>query len=234
MKYWTRDEIVAKLKGDLKLDEYSGVVEDSTLYEYINDAIDDIEAQIHTLYEDYFLTRALLTLVQGQDEIALPTDIFAMKIRGIVYFKDNKLYEVPRIKEFKKFLKYREARLTSSNYQDYRYFLYNAVAGSPKILLSPPALESSATVMEIWYLRNANRLATGTDKCDVPEGIQYIFWHVKELIYGDEGHYLHKVAVDKALMHMQDLQATLAAMVPDTDNELEPDLSSYYEQDGIC
>ena len=83
-KYWTLSEIKAKIKRDLDL-EAEDFVRDTELNDLINEAIDEAEAEVHSLYEDYFLTREVVTLVAGQEEYELPTNIYGHKIRRVVY-----------------------------------------------------------------------------------------------------------------------------------------------------
>ena len=52
-KYWTLGQIKAKVKRDLDI-ESEVFIQPDELIEYINDAIDEAESEIHSLYEDYF------------------------------------------------------------------------------------------------------------------------------------------------------------------------------------
>ena len=79
MKYWTWAELKDKVQRDLDL-EGEVFINETELLGYANEAIDEVERQVHTLYEDYFLTKAVISLVDGTEEYALPTDIYAFKI----------------------------------------------------------------------------------------------------------------------------------------------------------
>ena len=228
MKFWTWTEIKARLDKELDLDDYDGLVDETELLSYTNDAIDDAEGHILTLHEDYFLTPADLTLVDTESEIAFPSDIYAGKIRAIIYKNGTDVYEVKRVKSWKRFLEYRLARTTTTNTEKYQYFLVNATAGAPKIVLTPAAYESG-TLMEAWYIRNANRLTTGADKCDIPEFIQFILWHVKATVLGKDGHPMAARAMEQAAYFREHMISTLTNMTLDNDNEIEADLSHYSE-----
>jgi hypothetical protein len=83
--YYTWGEIWQTFQDsevDLELEDF---VDKDEAREWANEAIDEIEAEILTLYEDYFLTLEELDFNVGQDEVPLPENIYAMKIRAIWY-----------------------------------------------------------------------------------------------------------------------------------------------------
>lgn len=228
-KFWTWSQIKAKIESELDMEEESFIDSDE-FREYANDAIDVIESHIVTLNEDYFLSRGELTLVNSTDKYNLPSNIYAQKIRGIVYYSGTKIYPIKRIREYHKFMKYRIARFETSTTDDYRYFIYNDTVGNPEIMFSPPAYEDGA-LAEIWYTRQANRLESDSDTCDIPEFVSYIFDYLREKAF-----FKHQAGSAKHVMAREDRDAslqraidTLTTMVPDGDNEIEADLSIYEE-----
>ncbi len=226
MRYWTWAEIRTKIEEDLDLED-EDFVRPNELLAYANEAIDEAEAEIHSIYEDYFLARGVLTLVQNEDEIDMPTDIYANKVRRLVYDNGSKVYEIERLKDWRKFEEYSVQKNYGAG-DTYAYFPVNSTPGSPQILLVPKARESGA-VGYIWYLRNANRLVDDDDICDIPEFVSFILQHMKVRIYEKEGH----PNIDKAMADLEQqrsqMTSTLTAMVPDANNELEMDTSSYEE-----
>ena len=182
---------------------------------------------IHTLYEDYFLTRTFLSPEAETEEIELPDNIYAMKIRGINHMVGDEVqYEVRRIRDMHKFLDYRIRANEDAGNLPYTYFLINATAGEPRILMCPPPpLES--TLFECWYIRNANRLTTGSDTCDIPEFIEFVYAHVRMKVYLKEGHHAYEASVAHKEATKQLMMETLAGMVPDNATEIEGDLSHY-------
>lgn len=204
-------------------------VDEEEVKGFANDAIDEAESLIHTIYEDYFLDKAYLTLVNGEEDVDLPTNIYAMKIRAIIYDNGSSVYEIKRIRELKKFLQYRLAKQNTGTSGTYSYFLTNATAGEPKVTFSPPAQEDSTENVEVWFLRNANRLTFPEDKCDIPEFVQFIYDYVRVKVYTKEGHFALPVAQQALAETRQRMIATLTEMVPDNDNEMQPDLSFYRE-----
>lgn len=226
--FWTGTLIKEKIERDLDLEDEEFISDDEMLG-YINEAIDEAEAEIHDLYEDYFLTKANIALVSGTEEYAVPADIYAMKIRRIIYKSGSTVYSIDRIKDWKKFEEYALESVNQSSTR-YMYFPINSVAGAPKLLFSPPSKEDSATNVTIWYLRNANNLATFADTCDIPEFVNFVMQYVKVRCYEKEvGHpSLQKAMLDLEQQRSQ-MQSTLAAMVPDANNEIEADLRIYEE-----
>lgn len=227
MQYWTLLEIRDKIQRDLDL-EGETFINQAELDSYINEAIDEVERQIHTLNEDYFITRTTLSLVSGQEEYSFPTDVYAMKIRGIVYRNGTTVYQLQRVKDWNKLLEYELLKAGTSYNALYGYMLVNSTAGSPKILLAPTPLEDGA-YLKVWYLRNANRLVAETDVMDIPEAVNYVIQYAKVRCYEKEGHPNLQKAIADLEMEKADTIATLSNIFPDTQNELEADMRLYNE-----
>ncbi len=225
-KYWTLGQIKAKIKRETDIED-EDFIRPEELEDYINEAIDEAEAEIHSLYEDYFLTREGLSLVANEEEYALPANIYAHKIRRVTYNNTSSVYTVKRSQDWKKFEKYEIAQ----NFQTsdlYQYFIVNETAAEPRIIIFPQARETGSFV-RIWYIRQANRLEDDTDICDIPEFIQFVFSYVKYKIYAKEGNPMVAQA-GAALEHQRKLMAgTLATMVPDAENNIEMDMTHYEE-----
>jgi hypothetical protein len=226
--FFTGTQIKEKIERDLDLEDEEFITDDEMLG-YINEGVREAAAEINDLYEDYLLKRAYIPLVSGTEEYALPSDIYAMKIRRIVYRSGSTVYSIDRIKDWKKFEEYALESVSQSSTR-YKYFPINSVAGEPRLLFSPPAKETSSQNVTIWYFREAAILSSFTDTCDIPEFINFIIQYVKVRCYEKEvGHpNLQKAMLDLEQQRSQ-MQSTLAAMVPDADNEIEPDLSLYEE-----
>jgi hypothetical protein len=228
MRYWTWAEIRTKIEQECDLED-EDFIRRSELLTYANEAIDEAEAEIHSLYEDYFLKYADLAVVSGDEFFSLTTlipDIYADKIRGIIFTVSGgtTTYRVNRIKDWKKFEKKASADAnTTTNL--YEYFLVNQTPGNPQIMLVPKSRESGT--IKVWYLRNANRLVADTDICDIPEFINFIFSHMKVKVFGKEGHPGYQEALERLETERARMNAVLAARVPDAENEIEMDISAY-------
>lgn len=228
MTYWTWAQIKDKVERDLDLQDET-FIQDEEMLGYANEAIDECEAEILTLYEDYFLTSANLALVTGTSEYSLPSDIYATKIRSIIYRSGSLIFPITKIKEWNKF----EAIAFETAYpatQTYKYILKNpSAAAGYKIVLYPPAQETSATNVTIWYIRNANRLTALTDTCDIPEFVQFVIQYVKVRCYEKEGHPNLEFSVQALEKQRAMMVQTLGDMIPDGDSEIQKDFS-YYEE----
>lgn len=226
MRYWTWEEIKEKIEAecDLQGEVFVGADE---LLGYANEAIDEAESQIHTLYEDYFLRYTPITLVNGTSSYDLPSTIYANKIRKVIYKNGQDVYEVRRLRDRRKVLSYAVNRASSSS-GVYEYLITNETAGSPKIIFTPDVIHSGEFI-EIWHIRNANRLTVSADVCDIPEFISFIFKYMKVKVYDKEGHPHLMIAQADLEKSRQDMVSTLAGMVVDDENEIEADFSFYNE-----
>ena len=169
-EFFTLGQIRTKLKQDLDLEQEQFVTA-SELTGYINEAIDDAEAIIHGLYRDYFLTQENLSLVNGTKEYALPTGIYANKIRRLLYDNGTRKYRVQRLKQL-------DLIMNIDSDEQFRYVLRNDAAGTYTFDFYPTPEKNETDVISIWYIRNANRLSAETDVCDIVDFVNYIFAHV--------------------------------------------------------
>ena len=225
MKYWTWLEIRTKIERELDLESETFITEDELLG-YANEAIDEVERQILTLCEDYFLTRSTLSLVSGTEEYTLPTDIYANKIRQLVYRNGQDVWKLRRIRDWEKFAIYEAEKTNTSNSSYYGYFLLNSVPGAPKLLLAPTPLETGPYI-QVWYIRNANVLCVDTDICDIPEAAQYVMAYMKVKCHEkDMNPNLGKAVADLELQRADTLK-TLAEMFPDNESTIEADTRLY-------
>lgn len=231
MKYWTFAEIRTKVLRDLDL-EGETFITDAELLGYANEAIDEVERQILTLCEDYFLSRGTLTLVPGQEEYDIPTDIYGMKIRKIIYRSGTQVWNLVRLRNWNKLSIYETEMSTPTGTQQYGFFILNAVSGQkPKILLTPTPTEAGA-YLQIWYLRNANELTGDASVCDIPEAINYVLAYIKMKCMEKELHPNLAKAIQDVEQQKTDTIAALSEMYPDNENTVEPDYRLYSDMTG--
>lgn len=228
-KFWTYLELREKIERDADV-EAELFIQPEELMGYVNEAIDEAEAEVKGLYEDYFLSRDTLTLVSGTNEYSLPANIYAHKIRRMIYRNGVRVYTVSRVRDWKKFEVYEDNKVynSSSGVDEYCYFIINESAGSPKLLFTPDVLESGSYIT-IWYLRQANRIESDSDVLDIPEAKNFVCQYAKMRIYEKESHPMLEKAMRDVEKERGLLQSILAAMVPDADNEIEMDMSFYEE-----
>lgn len=200
-KLWTFKDHADKVKLDLVLNEEDPEEKFVTYEEligYFNDAVDDAEAEIVNLHEDYFLSSDYVPLQVGITEYPMPKNIYANKLRGIVYANGSIVYPVKKFRDWRKF----EAIAVSKQFSQgdyYRYFLTNDAPGQRRFVIDPPSRETAVlpplpspfTPMQRWYIRQANRIplpgeytnpenilpaavSTGTDVISVSPLVPYV------------------------------------------------------------
>jgi len=338
-KYWTLLELRDKVREDMDLQEET-FISDNELNSVANEAIDQAEQEVHTLYEDYFLTDVKIPLVSGVEKYDLPGKIYAHKIRRLVFEDGSRVYKVTRIGDWKKFERKAIEGIHSSSTL-YDWFLVNDSQGKPQINLvpkshdtsfsvtisaansaidfidddaawivalpvgtytDPVALAAAATfvmntsgttqthlvsydaqtmkftfanlsgavlslpwatgpsfatnsraafgfgatdlagllqytgIYEVlgarvtcWYMRQANRLEVDSDILDIPEAANFVLRFMKNRVWEKEQNPMLQQGVASLEQERMLMVTTLAAMVPDAENNIEPDFTMYEE-----
>lgn len=218
----TYAELKSYLQKELDLEEETFITPDEFL-SYFNEAVDIVEAAIHNIYEDYFLTKAALPIVAGTSEYSLPSDIYAQKIRKLLYNDNGSLkYEIKRIKKIEDTLHIELPDL-------FGYILLNGSSGT-KITFFPTPQETSSNIT-VWYLRNAKRFSNDSDVCDIPEFTSVIVQFVRYKCLTKEGHPDAAQAAQDLERMKQEMVDTLTARVPDEDNHVLKDTTFYRDYD---
>ena len=226
MRLWTYSEIKTKVLNDTGT-EQEEFVSESELRGYCNEAIDEAESEIHTLYEDYFLTYSTINMVSGTKEYSLPTDIYANKIRAVLHENGDLLYPMERIRFSDKFQDIRSTEKFDTAGR-YRYFLVNTSAtNGVKMYIVPTPRDNLTGGVRIWYIRNANRITATTDYCDIPEFTNFIIQYMKTRVYEKEGNPLYTAAIRILDQQRAQMVSTLSNMVIDGDTRIEQDLDIY-------
>lgn len=226
MEYITYGQLSDKVKAFTDTQDEI-IVSPEELMGYCNDALVRCESIIHTLYEDYFLADTTLALVSGQVEYSLPSDIFANKIRCIMYNNGSKVYEVyPLRSTRKKFWEIESAKLDTGG-TNYNYFIKNNASTGFKLNILPTPQETSSSNVIVYYIRKMKKVTQDSDIVDVPEYYDYIAAYMKYKIFLKEGHPNAQDAADELLMLEKNMQETLANRVPDDNNEVILDFSHY-------
>ncbi len=229
MQYFLGSDIDTRVRTELDLIDEPGLTA-AEMLAYINEAIDVAESEIHTLYEDYFLNYEDLNLVNGTSEYALPTSIFASKIRTIIYKNNNIIYEVKRITGKHVFERIQRS-IYFNGQQDYEYILRNESASAGiKLLLVPASRETASSLLRVWYYRNANRLTTLADTVDIPEFSSFIVAYIKYLIsINKPGFASPEASAAQMEAHRKLMVDTLSGRTPDENTEIYIDRQFYEE-----
>lgn len=216
-------ELKTYLQKELDLQDETFITSDEFM-SYFNEAVDMIEAAIHNIYEDYFLTSSPLAISSGTSDYSFPSDIYAQKIRKVLYNDNGSLkYEIRRLKRL-------EDMLYIDSNDLFAYVITNGSAGGVKMTLYPtPQISNSA--ITIWYLRNAKRFTADTDVCDIPEFTNVLVQFVRWKCLSKEGHPdANQAGMDLERMK-QEMVDTLTARVPDEDNTVLKDTTFYRDFD---
>ncbi len=219
----TYADLKAYLQKELDLEDETFITPDE-MKSYFNEAVDMIEAAIHNIYEDYFLTNTSLSFVNGQAAYALPSDIYAQKIRKILYNDGGAYkYEIKRVKKLEETMFIQTPDL-------YSYVLTNDATAGLKITLFPTP-QADAPYGTIWYIRNAKRFTVDADVCDIPEFTNVLVQFVRWKCLNKEGHPDTMQALEDLGRMKQEMVDTLTARVPDEDNFVLKDMSFYRDFD---
>lgn len=212
-------ELKQEIMDEYDLNEETFVTSEE-LVAYVNAAIDDIEAEIHTINDKYFETEANLQLVYGTSSYSLPTDIYASKITGVYYNDGSLKYEILPLKDKKNIMWIQPNDL-------YKYRIVNSAYEGVKLKLYPASREDSETNVTIHYIRNAARVSATNDMIDIPEARQFLKQFVidkaanKERMTPDAPESAALARLRKSLIEV------LSEMAPDDHNEVGMDLTWY-------
>lgn len=242
MRLPTWGEVETKVRADLDLQDSDNFVTQDEMAGYGNEGIDAAEVLIMATHEDYFLNSATLSLVSGERSIALPTDIYGQKVRGITYINGSRIYPLKEIKDPEIFYKKAIADYQANGNDEYGYIFKSATAGEQdKLMISPPAQESGA-YLEMWYIRNANRipLQAAPDSAsratqvatviDIPEWRAYIEQFIKWRCYQKMKDQGAEASAAAALEKLGELMViNLKDRKLNNENEIEMDVSHYVE-----
>lgn len=223
MREWTWSEIKEKIQDDVDLQE-EDFIDETELLAYANEAIDDVEAEIHTLYEDYFLTSGALTLTADVKTVTLPTDIYAWKIRKIIFDDGSQKYPIKKLKRIESIPDVQSGDL-------FRYLLRNDSTDGMQLYLYPTPTATDSSSVTIWYIRNARRLTADATICDIPEFVNYVIQHMKVRCYEKEGHpNLAQALAERERLKILMIE-TLENREDDEDDEVEADFSHYQDHE---
>jgi len=216
-------------ESPIDLDEFTGM---------LNEAISDAESEIHRLSqgEDYFLSSAWLDMVQGENRLEFPDDIFVRDVRRLMYQDGSNIYPITRFRGERRF----EARAFAEQFDngaDYKYDLENDPTDSQDhIILVPPARETSGDKILMHFLRCARQIPTTDEatedeiratKIDIPFAINFLIAHVKVSVLG-KMHEPLELEMAKLQTQRQTLVDTLSGWADD-DTRIVPDLHHYEE-----
>lgn len=173
MKVWQYQEMYNKITQDLDLKDETFVSPDE-MSGYINEALSEAENEIIELNKDYFKTKYYLPVVQGSSVYSLPDNIYANKIRSIIYQNGSVIYPIVQYRRRNEF---QNLAFTDQYGQadDYRYTLINDSIGQAQIEFHPVSRETAIIPPQagafipvvLYYIRNCTRVPLIGEYCNV-------------------------------------------------------------------
>ncbi len=172
MKIWTYSEMKNKLEMDLDLEDETFIAPNE-LIGYFNEALTESESEMITLNQDYFLTKFYVPVVQGTQLYALPKNIFANKIRGLMYQNGSIIYPVKQIRRRDKFELI--GLIEQYGVSDwYGYLLVNNNPGQAILQFEPNMRDTAVlsptaslfTPLILWFVRNCARVPLLAEYCN--------------------------------------------------------------------
>lgn len=242
---FTLSDIIDAVDNELDLIGQDGVADSlatrAEKVSHVNNAVSVIEKEVHKLglEDEYFLATQPLMLDNGQQHYSLPTNIYANKIKKIIYAYGTTIYEIRRLRRqagrsVPEQIAFIEQYGADNNW--YQYLIKNdSIDFRPEIVLYPASRETvpeDAPYVTIWYTRKANVLVEDDDMLDVPESFEYIQQFLKcRLMSKRFQGVVPEQEVALLESYRKDLIDVLTEMVPDEANEVEQDLSFYQSYD---
>jgi hypothetical protein len=227
MSFATYGEISGKVLDDLDLRDEVFFTTDELLG-YCHEAIREAEATINKLCEDYLLSKASISLVSGTAAYDFPTDIFADKIRALIYRVGTTVYPIKRMRFKDAFEDIGNMEAVTTT-QLYRYLVTNTTAAGRKIVLYPTPVETAAAAVTVWFIRNLALPADDSDEIEIPEFRAFVEQHMKVRLLEKEGNPNLPYAKQVLEQERQMMVDSLSNRFPDNDDELEQDMSFYME-----
>lgn len=233
MAFKTLADMRTKIERDLDI-EAEEFIQPEELIELFNDGIARAEARIINLglRDKYFQKRSWISLVNGQEDYDLPTEIYVDKIEKIIYQKGTIIYKVEPIDSEQMFEEIQMTNTYSAGVQTaYRYLIRHDTPGVEKIQIVPVPSEDLTNGLTVWHFRDANRMSADDDICDLPEiAIQFIYAYVKEKVYEKEKGQAWALAKDDRKEAEELMVETLQQQISDSDlTKLDMDMSAYEE-----
>jgi hypothetical protein len=221
MNYPLFVDMKTKIENDLDLIDETFIAP-SEMVDYFNEAIDMIQGNIIAIAEDYMLAHAFIPVSVGDTELQLPSNIYANKIRKLIWKLDeSQIYEIMPIRNLM------EIPFVNEN-DCYRYiFVNNGVTNTNTIgtvvKLYPEMRDTATEALTIWYIRSANKYEDDTSVCDIPEWSNIIIQYVRyKCLIKEARPDAEQAKQDLDIMNQQMIQ-TLTSRTMDENTKLSQD-----------
>jgi len=229
---WDLNRLVTKIQNDQELHAENFVTKPE-IVQYIDDAIEDAEQLIIDSFSDFFLTSVDASLTEGDKLVALPSDIYDLRIRGLYYDKngfDQNATAGGRWYKIKKLPLERFAAVHSDDH--YHYRLMNKDTG-PELQIFPDFRETTTSNVKLFYIRQARRLVDDSDILEKGLKPQFILAHAKFSIMEKEGDPMADTMLERLNLQSEKLISAVSRLTDDNeDSLLEMDVEALDEAYG--
>jgi hypothetical protein len=218
---WTLDKIMTRVRRDLDLQSET-FYRDDLMIEAVNSAITDCEELVIDQYSDYLLTYKDYDMNLGDYIIALPEDMYQMRVRWLHFKKQGFVRPNPYNDEAYKIKKMpMEDVQVVENRDQYRYRLINNTNVDPHIELWPEwrQEDQGQKRVRLWYIRRFKRLYELSDVTDVPVP-EYILSHLRIAIMSKEGNPMLDLELGKFAKQERQVEKTLKFLSDDEEDTL--------------
>jgi hypothetical protein len=156
--------VKTKIEYDLDLQDETFIQNDE-MVGYANEGLKECFGEILGLRQNYFLSKWFVPCVAGNDLFILPPNIYANKVRGVIYQNGSIIYTMKQLRE--KNLFENIAYVNQYGLSDeYRYLIRNDIPGVPCMQIVPPSRETAVfpptanpfLPMLVYYIREHNRV----------------------------------------------------------------------------
>lgn len=207
-------------------------LDDVLIDRYINKAVRAAHRKIVRLYEDYFLASTTVTISADQDEIDFPSDLYANKLRSLIYF-DGSVGSSSVVSEFSLVKNLSSVLAGNLLYGDletqayHRYWMPSDESVSDRKIKLFPQKGQAGNVL-ISYIRRPVTMAADTDICPILEFSDYVLQKAKELALETDSDPRYTETVAKLQELEQEMLDTLSnRTITDDSSEVSQDLSFY-------
>lgn len=247
MRLYSYQEIETEVRQSLDIinSDSTNFISDAEMVNLYNEALKTAESEILLLNQDQFLVDTLIPTIAGTTSYALPSDIYAQKIRALIYSNGSKIYPIKRIKDLHKFYKKAEIDHYSTGETELSYILKSGTAGAQNTIeLSPPSAVETGSFITCWHIRDANRVpligevinSVATTRaiqlatvCDLPEWKDYIVQFIRVRVYDKELDPRVVTAAGALDVIKGNMISALANQIIDNDDTIVPDTEIYYD-----
>ena len=236
MSFWTLAKFKTKIDKELDL-ENEDIIQPEEFVGYVNDGVREVVAEMSKLgVEDtYFHTFIPFPLTAFQADYSLPVNIFANKIKALVFNDGSNIYRVKRLRGVELYSQMESLeKYAVGDTRPVCYALFNAGVTNGYKMKIVPTPKVAIPYLTMYYLRQADELALdddGTGLIDCPEEfIQFLVAFVKVKCLAKEiGNPMLQMAMSDEDRCRKLMVQTLTDQVEDSDNTVPLDLTHYME-----